>query len=750
MSYESVKLAQSPVLYARLDQGGFGVNGETVPDLSGNSLDLTLTFTGDAPAWGHLSPIETDAASREFWGYTNAGVFGFNGDSLISRPSHALMEPSPKDFTVGEWMRVMAEPGLAGTFPMVQKQGTGGTSLRHNGGFRIGGFCFDWDGATATLFEVSDQTFQVADYLGESFYVVVVRSGDALVLYVNAQLRGITTITSGLPTLFNSSPFRIHPASGTYTNCRHDEVEYHTRALSQAEILESYEAALNALNMRGEANIRTTAVLSGGDEPDPVTYPFRHNWEQPVVERFSWRTSLFKPTNGSTELRRQRSAPRRSVEYQHLLYSEDLRRRFEARAFAGQTQLIQFEPDKVRVGDLLLGTTSAAFDTRYRDFEVDHYVLAYESDDRYEHQLITAVTDDGIEFDPLEQSYTRPWLKPARIARLPNEGEMDALTDVYGDASTIYEYLEEEEPLSPRRVTTFTPTLAYRNREVFDLSQWQGHDYSEIPTIQWAGDRERLDYGTGAISAKSYRWGSEQLQPYNMNLEGRELIAKYLGWLYERAGQSNPFWMPTFRQDLKPLSINTANDRLLVSGHEYTSLYAAADNRVDLAFVYFDNTYQLRRIESSRPVGPDDELTLTSTPPSLTNLRWLCFLRRVVLSSDDVEITWHTDDTVRVAFAVIDAPLDWEAGSPSISPSPSASISTSQSPSPSTSASISPSASNSPSFSVSPSLSPSASQSISPSASNSPSGSVSPSGSTSPSSSISPSVSPSASASPSV
>jgi hypothetical protein len=747
MSYVSIKLGQSPLLYYRLDVGGFGVDGELIPDLGSAGLDATLSFTGSNPAWGWPSPIETDPPSREFWGYTNAGIFGFTGNSYIERASDPSMQPSPKDFTVGGWLRPMADIPAAGDFAMFDKRSTGGVLLTFALGTRIGGFCFD---SAGTLYKVIDFSLLVTDHLGESFYVVVVRSGDALVLYVNGTLRGITTVTSGLPTQFNSNPFRIQPLTGFYTNARHDEVEYHTRALSQVEIVASYEAALNALNMRGEANIRTTAVLNGLDEPDPIAYPFRHNWEQPVVERLSWRTSLFRPTNGSTELRRQRSAPRRSVEYQHLLYSEDLRRRFEARAFAGQTQLVQFEPDKVRVSDLLLGTASAVFDTRYRDFEVGQYVLVYESDDHYEHQLITAITDDGIELDPLEQSYTRPWLKPARIARLPNESEMDAVTDVYGDASTIYEYLEEDEPLNPRRITTFSPTLTYRSREVFDLSQWQGHDYSEIPVIQWAGDRERLDYGTGVISTKSYRWGAEQLQPYNMNLEGRELIAQYLGWLYERAGQSNPFWMPTFRQDLRPLSINVANNRLLVSGHEYTKLYAAADNRIDLAFVYFDNSYQLRRIESSRPVGPDDELTLTSTPPTLTNLRWLCFLRRVILSSDDVEIAWHTDDTARVAFAVVDAPLDWTAGSPSISPSPSASISTSPSPSRSGSTSVSPSASASPSFSISPSLSPSASQSISPSGSSSPSSSESPSSSVSPSSSISPSVSPSSSTSPSV
>ncbi len=724
MSYQSTKIAQSPVLYYRLDQLGFGVNGETVPDLSGNSLDATLTFTGDQPAWGHASPIETDASSREFWHWTNAGIFGFGGVSRIARASDALMEPSPKDFTVGEWLRPMDNIPAAGIFTQADKQGTGGVILNFSGGTRIGGYCFDEDG---TLFTVTDTSYLVTDHLGESVYIVVVRSGDALALYRDGVLRNFSTVTSGLPTQFTSQPFRIGPDTGFYTNSRHDEVEYHTRALSAAEILESYEAALNELLMRGESNIRTTAILNGTDEPDPVAYPFRHNWDKPVIERFRWRTSVFKPTNGATGLRRQRSAPRRQVEYQHLLYSEKLRQEFEARSFGGRTALVQFEPDKVRLTSLSSGATSAAFDTTLRDFEINHRVLFYQDDDTYEFATLTAVTDNGIEWDePLSQSYTNVWIKPARVARLPTEQEIELQTDIYADTSTIYEYLPEDEPLNPRRITPFTPTLFHFSRECFDLAEWQGHDYSELPQIGFVSDRAELDDGTGLVSAKQYRWGSEMTQPYNMNLEGRETIAKYLGWIYARAGQSNPFWMPTFRNDLTALSRNA--DELTVRGHGYTNLYASANTRLDLAFVYFDNTTITRRIESAAPSGANDVLTLDSTVPTLTNLRYLSFLRRVMLSSDDLEIAWETDSVVRVAFAVTDAPIDIEFGSPSISPSPSASISTSTSPSASASLSLSPSASASPSASISPSTSPSVS----------------------PSQSISPSLSPSSSASPSV
>jgi hypothetical protein len=379
---------------------------------------------------------------------------------------------------------------------------------------------------------------------------------------------------------------------------------------------------------------------------------------------------------------------------------------------------VQFEPDKVLLGVVGSGSTAAAFDTRYRDFEVGHSAYIWQSDAVYELVTLTAVDDGGVEWsESLSRDYTNAWIKPARVARLSPQQEMELHTDTVAETSTIYDYVEQDEPLNPRRLIPWSSTLTYRSREAFDLREWQGHDYSELPTIQFVADRSELDFDTGVVSTKTYRWGAQEIQPYNMNLKGRELIAKYLGWLYERAGMSNPFWMPTFRQDLQPLS--RQGTQLMVSGHEYTDLYAPADNRIDLAFVYHDNTVALRRVLESDTAGDADLLYLDSAVPTLTNLRYLSFLRRVILDSDDHEIAWVTDDTVRVAFAVRDAPLDWAAGSPSVSPSPSASLSGSPSPSASGSRSASPSASQSPSMSTSPSRSPSAS--VSPSASASPS-----------------------------
>lgn len=735
-AYSDAVLLDAPLAYWRHDEVGPASNGDSIADSSGNERHATLCYADATFApYGQPSAIETDGASRSLYTFSNnQSHVGGNRRSYAYNTDTALNLSG--DFTLECWVKSNSDIDLGAALPFFGKRGRFLLSRT-----------FDADASPASFYftlrvTLSDNntytaTAEVPVSNGEWYYLVGGRLDEAIFLRVNATLGGIATIpalpqatpsTSTLSLTPCTPPADLLQIGGLPFNdvdndCLLDECAIYDYALSEARTTAHYEAALNVLNMRGECNIRTSAILSGVDDPDPAAYSFRHNWSQPVIERFKWRTGVFRPTDGPVGLRRQRSALRRQVEYQHLLYNEKLRRQYEARAFGGRTTLVQFEPDKVRVGALLAGATTVAFNTQYLDFEAGHRVLVYEDDETYEFHTLTAVTDDGIEWDEgLSRNYTRAWVKPARVARLPTTTEVELHTDVVGESSTIYEYAEEDEPLDPRRILPFTSTLTYHSREVFDLAERQGHDYSELPTIEYVADRILLDDGVGVVSAKQYRQGAEVVQVYNMNLEGRETIAKYLGWLYHRTGQYEPFWMPTFRQDLKPLTRN--GDDLTVEGHEYSDYYASADSRGDLAFVYFDNTVVLRRIASSTPSGANDLLTLDAAVPTFTNLRWLSFLRRVVLSSDDVEIAWQTDNVVRVAFAAVDAPMDIELGSPSVSPSPSASISTSTSPSGSASLSLSPSSSQSPSSSASPT----------PSSSTSPSASLSPSPSTSPSS----------------
>jgi hypothetical protein len=717
MSYESLKLAANPALYWRLDMVGVAADGDVVPDISGNSMDGELRLLPGVPPYGLTSPIESDASSKAIL-IQNTPLDGTQ--SFVERDSDPVIEVTD-DFTLEGWFAVSIGT-VANAAALVYKRASFGGdrcfTIRVDTAGRFVGEIRDSANATWTVATPQSLTYD------QWYYVVLVRLGNALAIYVDGTLRATATITSGLPTLNEPGKFQLAgQISGDY-QYRADEVALTLSGLSGATIFAQYEAAFNTLNMFGQCDIRTSAVIRASDEPDPVAYPFRHNWEQPVVERLRWKSSVFKPIDGATELRRQRSAPRRQVEYRHLLYNEQLSRRFTARAFGGRTSIVQFEPDKVRVGDLLAGATSASADFALMDFEVGQYAYVWADDDTYEVVTLSVVGDSGVEWEePLTRNYTRPWLKPARVARIPQSQQMDGETDTVGVASTQYDYIESDEPLNPRRIIPYTPTLLYRDRDCWDLREWQGHDYSEIPAHEWVADRSQLDESTGVVATKTYRWGAEQVQPWNMNLQGRVMIAKYLGWLYERSGQASPFWFPTFRQDLKPLAVS--GNVLQVEGHDYTNLYASADNRLDLAFVYFDNTYALRRILSANVDVDNDALELDAVVPTLANLRWLSFLRRVILTSDDLELAWETDNVVRVAFAVTDAPLDWEAGSPSPSPSPSLSTSRSPSPSGSASGSGSPSGSQSPSTSTSPSVSPSGS--TSPSASTSPSSSASPS-----------------------
>lgn len=725
MSYESVKLALSPVAWYRNDE----VSGTQMTDASINALHQTYQNLDGTVVLGQPTGVETVPTS-----------FSVYGEQQIA--SIAVTPAGPFDSKVTFTWEVLVRPSAGGPARIIARHHAFANSISLLGGANLA-FHFD--------LLIGGNNYRVSSpenvLLGSWYHIIAVRNGPTQFIMVNGAVVGQRTNLPPTDPIQEGSPdvIALHAAGQPFFG-NSEEYTFYNYALTPAQGTAIYEEIVASLNMQGRADIRFSAVLDGSVEPDPVAYPFRHNWSEPVVERLSWRTARLEPVDGVIDTTRHRSGLRRQVEYSHLLMDERLRRQFEARSFGGRKALIQFEPDKVQM-PVASGATSASFDTRYRDFEVGQYALFYESDVKYEHQLLTVVTDSGIEWaDPLVNSYSG-LIKPARNARLQPQQTVELHTDTIGEASVIYDYLPEDEPLSPRRIKPWVPTLSYEDGEVFDLAVWRGHDWSELPEIEFTSARDVLDNGVGIVSDKQYPSGAEVVSPYRLLLDTRESIARYLGWLYARAGQHVAFWMPTFRQDLEPLA-GEGTLSLRVSGHEYTDLYADSDSRRDLAFIYFDNTYTLRRITGATQSGNGDILTLDGLVPSFASLRWLSFLRRVTLASDDLELAWHTDSVVVAAFAVRDAPSGAEMASaspsPSRSPSPSASVSPSVSPSQSPSASLS--ASVSPSRSPSASLSPSASSSRSPS----PSASQSPSGSLSPSSSTSPSQSPSSSPSPSV
>lgn len=738
-SYIDTVLALNPVFF------GIGpeLAGPVITNLAGGADG---TYDPSA-VFGLGSPIETDTSL-----FAVGGVVG----------SVAALDGSITDLRGNQtWIGwTYHADALANTTHLLGRRGQFGQShgvlSGINGGVISSYVTLDDGSSLGAFYPLTDPVPPIFD----NWYMIsTVRNSTVHNLYTNDRLAAtrsdLTTDPISLGGATNSPWwFGRSGNSAAFPGVRTCMVALFDYALSEAQVIEVYESALLALFITGRSDANPTAILRSDFEPDPVSFPWRHNWVEPLVERISFRSAVSQSVTGIEEAAGERLAPRRELEFTQVLKSQAERRKLRALLWANQHAkwFIPVRQYAERLTAPLSATTTLTpITTAYKDYEDGGYIGFRQVDgegnvEHWEERLITALNENSVEHEALVNDYVahRSSVYPVRRALLPASLSIKGHTDIVEELTVIARLLPEDEALIPNRITQFAPSIKYRDYEVFDGQVWQSNDWSEQREYEIERLLEPLDFDTGLIGAESDTPGASETFSYRMVIDGHPDISAFLGWFYARRGALATLWVPTMQEDFEILSTNS-DTQMTVEGTNYSDGYALAEARRDLAFVYWDGSMEFRRVVGFSGTV-NETLTLGAPVPTLTNLRFVSLLKFCRLDADQLELAWETDDKVVVAWRFREL-LHTPEGTGLSSASPSASLSRSPSPS----ASASPSSSVSPSLSASASPSPSAS--VSPSASTSPSSSLSPSSSASatlsPSSSVSLSPSPSASVSPS-
>lgn len=731
MSYESVVIDNSVDAFWRLD--GLSDTHPVLTDASGNGHHADCYAEKATNPEGHVhggvpSPIETDAGSRAMYGRAGKVLAtGFDRRNTFCWQGWIFNDTSTTDPNTlicrsGHWSLTTSNI-----------LGIGGGATNAAARLRVGTTNYELIGATA----LQPMTW---------YYLALVYNAGVIRLYVNAVVDDEETGVTGDMDVGSSTRFYLgamEADEGAWNSRGMDEPAVGI-ALTQAQLLENHEAALNLLSLRGYSNIVPSAILYSAIEPDPIEFPFRHNWVEPLIERISFRTNTSRARVGASENARVRLKPRREIEITQVMRDDGERRKLRAQLWAGQSRkwfVPMLEDREQLTSPLVSGVVIVPVSTVYKDYEVGSYIGLRQLNDAgvvvhsetLQIEAMTATTVTPVTEPVNDYAAYLSSVYPVRRA-LISPSNIRGHTDSVEDVTIIARLLAEDEAAVPNRIIPWLPSLKYRDVEVFDPSIWQSHDWSELREYQSTMELDDVDFDAGVFAVESDAPGASETFNYSITLKGREDIAAFLGWFYERAGALNYVWVASMQRDFEVVSVAGAN--ITVEGTNYSDHYTLAQARRDVAFVYHDNTLEFRRVTASAG-APNETLTLDATVPTLTNLRSLSLLKFCQLDADSLEIAKVTDDVWRFAWRFREL-LTSPEGTGVSSLSPSVSIS----------ASPSPSASGSPSVSVSPSRSPSASGS--PSASTSPSGSISPSHSASASVSPSASLSPSASASPSL
>lgn len=746
-SFHDVVAALNPVLWPRFDE----LTGTVASDSSTNGYSGTYFPTA---VLGRPSPILSDPAS-----------FAVSGPAAKFTIADAPLSDVRGNFTWCVW-GYLTENLSADDNLLICRSGQIGLNLSSFLGFNNGNISAEItiDGVTHTL------SYSISNLVRGNWYMMWVRR-NATVLELGVNDAIVTApVTCGSGDLdagnWGSDGWyfgRAQSTGFTYFSNGVDEPFILDYPWTLVEAIAVYEAAIGATFLRARADANPTGILRSIFEPDPISYPFRHNWSEPLIERLSFRSAISAAVTGGEEAVSEREAPRRELEWTQVLRDNRERRRLRALLWANQNRkwfipIRQYAEQLVQ--PLSATTTITPISPEYKDYEIDSWIgfrqmngdgqIVY-----WEEKRITSLNANSIEHEPLENDYSAylSIVYPVRRAYLRPSQSVKGHSDVIEELALTAQLLPEDEEPVPNRITQFTPSIKYRDVEVFDGRVWQSNDWSENREYEVERAGEEVDFDTGLISFESDTIAASETFSYRMTIEGVDRIAQFLGWYYERVGALRYVWVPTMQEDFDILSINFPEHQITVGDTNYSDAYALAEPRRDLAFVYWNGSVTLRRVIAFELAGENETLRLDAAVPTTTGLRFVSLLKYCRLDADQIELAWQTDNKVQIAWRFRESLTTPEGTglsslspsaslSHSLSPSGSASPSGSESPSLSPSLSPSPSSSQSPSSSISfsSSLSPSSSQSASISPSPSESASISPSASTSPSGSVSPSV----------
>lgn len=716
------------------------------------SFQSTVLSKGASHLWrlDELSgPTAVDAA-----GTTDAVYFP---EAVFGRPSPVVSDPSSRAVGKRVALATVAAPTASWSYGgfLFTNPDLDTVLLARNGqdGLAGGNYIF-WDSGLARIrFNVANSGADVElDFpaLPSTWYWVLgTRNGTVVSLYVNDALVDQSSSFSAAAmdgAWVSTGTWKIgcFGDTGNLQNLGDaiDEPCVFPSPLTLTDSIEIYESAINATLLHGRSDANPTAILRSDFEPDPISFPFRHNWTETLIERISFRSSISEAVTGVEESVAEIEAPRRELEWTQVMRNNRERRKLRALLWANQHRK-WFIPIRQYAERLLqplsLGAVSTAISTAYKDYEVGSWIGFRQIADsgeivHHEERLITALSLNSIGHEALTHNYAAylSIVYPIRRGLLHAQISVKGHTDAVEEVTLTARLLPEDEQITPNRITQFTPTIKYRDVEVFDGRIWESNDWSEKREYEIERSGERVDFDTGLIGFESDTAGASETFSYRMTIDGHEQIAAFLGWYYERVGMLRYVWVPTMQEDFEILFVNTSEDQIEVRDTNYSDAFALAEPRRDLAFVYWDGTMRYRRVIAFEVFGSNEKLRLDTDVPTLTNLRFVSLLKYCRLDADQLELAWQTDNKIQVAWRFRE-PLHTPEGigvsslspssslSGSVSPSGSASPSSSVSPSLSASLSMSPSASLSPSSSTSISVSPSVSASTSPSHSASPS-----------------------------
>lgn len=379
-----------------------------------------------------------------------------------------------------------------------------------------------------------------------------------------------------------------------------------------------------------------------------VLFSIAPEWSEGMEESIEYLTDVLVAYSDNEQRRGLRQIPRRAMRFRALALNARDSAGMESLVWGWQNQPygVPWWPDaQPLLGDVPAGSFVIPVDTTDRLFIAGGLVAIWKDEYTFEALSVTATDAGSVTVaSPTEFSWPAgPGTRviPVLLCRLPSKASVKRLSSEIDQIDVSF--IGEAEQPAP------APTIS--------LTQFKGLDVLEVAP-NWDDAPLNRDYSRSQVTVDSKLGPVEVIDKGGSPIVGQEFpywldthpsITKFRAFVLRRFGRLNPFWIPTWDQDLVlALDVGAGDPSILIKSVFYTRFFFPNRARRMLAFIPIDGSGNVYREVTGSVDNLDGTETLNLSSATGKNFTagstMISFLTLCRLANDSNSIKWDSSE----------------------------------------------------------------------------------------------------------
>jgi hypothetical protein len=384
-------------------------------------------------------------------------------------------------------------------------------------------------------------------------------------------------------------------------------------------------------------------------------------WGEGISESIEYLTDVLKSYSDNEQRRALRQLARRALRFRSLTLNARDAAGMESLVWGWQNQPfgVPWWPD---AQPLLSGIAAGVFvipvDTADRQFVAGGLICVWVDEYTYEALTIVSVAAHTVTVSsPTQFAWSGgPGTRvlPVFLCRLPSSVDIQRFSSEIDQVDLQFIGEAQQPALAP----SISP-MQYLGFDVLELSpNWEStlkrsYKRSLVTIDPKVGPIAVIDKGGSAIVGQDFPWW----------IDGHANVTTFRAFILRRLGQLNPFWIPTWDQDLVlAADVGSADGGILIQSEFYSRFLFSSPARRFVAFIPIDGSGNVyRRITAAVDNGNGTEtLTLDSATGKIfaKGATMISFLTLARLASDKVEIKWNSSEHAESVLSLQEVPRE--------------------------------------------------------------------------------------------